>query len=420
MIPTRREVVVVGGGAAGCGSALALAENGWSVSLFEKNTLLSGTSSETAGRLGLGFHYMDLQTSEMLLRATIRFVKTFPGFRIGETLPWSDSLRHGRYFITNNSLASPSEILSVYESLKQVYADIVKTDPSNMVFGHPQDFYRILEPKEYEHDVNMGNVVLGVETAEHLLDWEKFQAHLDKCVKSHENITVYERAELVGVERAPGDTEQRFKLQFNFGKKKRRVYCDYVVNSTWHEIDKLNQLAGFPQHVIPRTNRLKVLLHVRLPNSMLNFHSMFFCIGAFCMFANLGDGTALVSYAPVTNITMSTEISISKETSRLLTKGPTEKESLFLSDGILHGAATFIPELESAEVLGLNFGIVQTRGAVNLHDVGSPFHKRAYFGVRSESPGWISNPCMKLIYMLENGEIAVDILEKQFRKDCSM
>ena len=95
MKTTRREVTVIGGGAGGCGSALALAECGWKVSLYEKNTLLSGTSGRTPGRLGLGFHYMDLQTSEMLLRATVRFVKTFPGFRIGETLPWSDSLRHG-------------------------------------------------------------------------------------------------------------------------------------------------------------------------------------------------------------------------------------------------------------------------------------------------------------------------------------
>ena len=417
MTSTRRKVVVVGGGAAGCGSALALAESGWKVSLFEKNTLLSGTSSKTAGRLGLGFHYMDLQTSEMLLRASIRFVKTFPGFRIGETLPWSDSLRHGRYFITHSSLASPAEILHVYESLKQVYASIVKEDSSSMVFGHPDSFYRILDLEEYEHDVNMSNVVLGIETAEHLLDWKKFQEHLERCVKSHENISVYERADLVGAERLHSDTEHRYKLGFNFETKNLTVYSDYVVNSTWHEIDKLNDLAGFPNYFIPRTNRLKVLLHVRLPSSMLNFHSMFFCFGAFCMLANLGDGTALVSYAPVTNINMSTDVSVGTDTLRLLTVGPTEKESLLLSNGIRHGAATFIPELENAEVIGLNFGIVQTLGTVNLLDANSPFHKRAYFGVRSESAGWISNPCMKLMYLLENGDIVADILEEQFKKD---
>ena len=420
MISTRRKVVIVGGGAAGCGSAIALAESGWKVSLFEKNTLLSGTSSKTAGRLGLGFHYMDLQTSEMLLRASIRFVKTFPGFRIGETLTWSNSLRHGRYFITNDSLASPTEILHVYESLKQVYANIVNEDSSSMVFGHPDNFYRILEMEEYENDVNVSNVVLGIETAEHLINWKEFQAHLEHCVKSHENISVCERAELVDAKRLHNDTEHRFKLSFNFEKKNVTVYSDYVVNSTWHEIDKLNGLAGFPPYLIPRTNRLKVLLHVRLPNSMLNFHSMFFCIGAFCMLANLGDGTALVSYAPVTNINMSTEVSVSTDTFRLLTEGPSEKESLLLSDGIRRGAATFIPGLENAEVLGLNFGIVQTLGAVNLHDANSPFHKRAYFGVRSESAGWISNPCMKLIYMLENGDMVADILEEQFKNDIKL
>ena len=290
-----------------------------------------------------------------------------------------------------------------------------------MVFGHPDKFYRILEPKEYENEVNIGNVVLGIETAEHLLNWKKFQAHLECCVKSHENISVYERAELAGAERLHGDTEHRFKLNFNLEMKNgtvhhSTVHSDYVVNSTWHEIEKINGSAGFSQNLISRTNRLKVLLHVRLPDSMLNFHSMFFCIGAFCMFSNLGDGTALVSYAPVTNINMSTEVSVSTDTLRLLTEGPSEKESICLSDGIRRGAATFIPEIEKAEVLGLNFGIVQTLGTVNLHDVNSPFHKRAYFGVRSESAGWISNPCMKLLYLLENGDIVKTLWRNSLKK----
>ena len=192
MNATRREVVVIGGGAGGCGAALALANNGWKVRLFEKNTLFSGTSSKTPGRLGLGFHYMDLHTSEMLLRATVRFVKQFPGFRVGENLPWSHPLRHGRYFVTKNSLASPPEILSLYESLKHVYADIVQEDTCNMVFGPPEDFNRILERKEYEDVVHGSKVVLGIETAEHLLAWDKIEHHIANTIRSHENISIHE------------------------------------------------------------------------------------------------------------------------------------------------------------------------------------------------------------------------------------
>ena len=48
-----------------------------------------------------------------------------------------------------------------YESLKQVYAEIVKEDPSSMVFGPPEDFYRILKPNDYENEVNTSEVVWG-------------------------------------------------------------------------------------------------------------------------------------------------------------------------------------------------------------------------------------------------------------------
>ena len=417
MTATLRTVLVIGGGAAGCASALALAKSGWQVHLFEKHTLFSGTSSKTAGRLGLGFHYIDLQTAVMLLQATIRFTKTFPGFRLGETLPWPHHLRHGRYFITKNSVASPAKILFVYESLKNIYEKMVKEDPSNMVFGPPEGFYRILEPKEYENDVDVNKIALGVETAEHLLDWKKYEKHVVRLVKSHENIFLHEHTELVDVKRAESDKQYRFILNFKCAKKMETICCDYVVNSTWHEIEKLNDLAGFPQHSVSRTNRLKALLHVRLPNSMIDCHSMFFCIGPFCMLSNLGDGTAYITYAPVTNVSMSTEVTISKEMSRLLSQGPSEQEFCMISQGILRGATSFIPGLENAEAISINFGIVQTHGSVDLQDVNSAVHKRAYFGVRSEGDGWISNPCMKLLYMLENGDIVADMLDEQFYQD---
>ena len=413
----RRSVIVVGGGAAGCASAVALAKNGWKVSLFEKNTLFSGASSKTPGRLGLGFHYTDLQTSTMMLRATIRLVKTFPGFRVGENLQWSHPLRHGQYFVTKESLVSPEQILVCYEFLKRVYTEIVKEDPSSMVFGPPEDFYRILKPNEYENIVDTSQVVLGIETAEHLLNWAKFQQHLELCIRNNEHVSIHEHTELVNAKSLNGDEQNRFMLDFICGQEKKTVTCNYVVNSTWHEIEKINNLAGFSQHSLPCTNRLKALVHVHLPVSMHDSHSMFFCFGPFCTFSNLGDGTGILTYAPVTNITMSSDTLISEKMYRLLEQGPSEKEFHSISEGIVRGTMAFIPELANAKIVGLRFGIVQTLGTVDLSDPDSPVHTRAYFGVRSETAGWISNPSMKLIYLLENGDIVTNILEETFKQD---
>lgn len=416
MLSTRREVVIIGGGAAGCGSAIELAKNGWKVTLVEKNKLFSGSSSKSPGRMGLGFHYIDFKTSVMILRATIRFVKTFPGFRIGETLEWSHPIRHGRYFITKDSLFSASKILSVYEALKREYSKMVATDPSNMVFGNPKDFYRVLDPADYEKDVEIDNVVMAIETAEHLLDWSKFERHILQLIKDNDNITVDEHTELVDVKRLPGK-DGRFLLIFRSGNERKCVTTDYVVNSTWCEIEKINSLAGFHNMPKSRTNRLKVLLEVRIPDFMFDVHSMFFCMGPFCMFSNLGNGKALISYAPETNIDMSTEVSMSSKMVRLLTEGPNNEEYRFYSKRIRDGATTFIPALKDAEITGLRFGIVQTHGTVNIHDIESPFHGRAYFGLRAEGAGWVSNPCMKLLYLIENGDITTNILEKHFKQD---
>ena len=286
--------------------------------------------------------------------------------------------------------------------------------------GAPEDFYRILEREEYDSVVNGSKVVLGIDTAEHLLAWDKIEHHIANTVRSHENISIHEYSELVHAKRLEGDTQHRYKLTFVSGKETSSEFSNYVVNSTWYEIEKLNSLVGFPQRPIPRTNRLKVLLHVRLPYSMLDFHSMFFCMGQFCMFSNLGNGTALVTYAPVTNVAMSTAVSISSNMSRLLTDGPTDDEFRLLSDSIRRGATSFVPEIKNTETIGLNFGIVQTHGTVDLDDIRSPVHKRAYLGVRSESAGWVSNPCMKLLYLLENGDIVKDILEEEFTKDSGL
>ncbi|XP_046849145.1 uncharacterized protein LOC124442691 [Xenia sp. Carnegie-2017] len=379
-----KTVAVIGGGAGGCGSSLALAERGWKVHLFEKNTIFSGTSGITCGRLGLGFHYIDLETSLKLMRATIRLVKTFPGHFVGEDFPSSHPIRRGRYFITNDSLASPHDIL------EQAYSDMVDEDPSNMVFGLPKDFYRILDKEEYVDDVDVSKVVVGIETSEHLLDCKKFQTSLESRLRNHNNITIHEFTKLVDIERLIDDKKYRWSLIFDKSDGKRCVSfsCDYVVNSTWCQIEKFNRIAGFPEQSFPITNRLKAIVGVKLPVSMYDSHSMFFCIGPFCMFSNLGDGTALMTYAPVTNITTSDGTTVNKKMARLTEHGATVNEFRNITSNVVNGVSTFIPALKNAEVISLAFGIVKTQGSVDIYDLSSPFHRRSYFAVRSEGDGW--------------------------------
>ena len=52
--PTQAEVVVIGGGIAGCSIAYRLAELGWTdIVVVERNTLSSGTTWHAAGDIGI-------------------------------------------------------------------------------------------------------------------------------------------------------------------------------------------------------------------------------------------------------------------------------------------------------------------------------------------------------------------------------
>lgn len=323
------------------------------------------------------------------------------------------NLRESHPYQSNNSMMP---FIQLYESLKQAYSDMVDEDPSNMVFGLPKDFYRILDKEEYVDDVDVSKVVVGIETSEHLLDCKKFQTSLESRLRNHNNITIHEFTKLVDIERLTDDKKYRWSLIFDKSDGKRCVSfsCDYVVNSTWCQIEKFNRIAGFTEQSFPITNRLKAIVGVKLPVSMHDSHSMFFCIGPFCMFSNLGDGTALMTYAPVTNITTSDGTTVNKKMARLTEHGATVNEFRNITSNVVNGVSTFIPALKNAEVISLAFGIVKTQGSVDIYDLSSPFHRRSYFAVRSEGDGWISNPCMKLVYLLENADIVVDLLEKEF------
>ena len=176
----RQTIAIIGGGVGGCCTALELANSGvFNIYLLEKNQELMRESSDaTPGRLGLGFHHADKKTALHFLHVTLEFIRRYGRFRQEIGRKQSHPLRRGRYFIVKNSVVPARDILDTYDAIKQEYARMVNEDPSYEVFGPPNDLYRILEPHEFEADVEMGKIELGIETAEELLDWPKLREYI--------------------------------------------------------------------------------------------------------------------------------------------------------------------------------------------------------------------------------------------------
>lgn len=175
-------IVIIGAGAAGFSAALNLADRGYLIHLIEKDTLGSGSSGRNPGRMGHGFHYIDEETAKMYLKASVKVQKKHPGFLVGQELPFNHPLRHGRYFIMNNSDHPPEKILAAYEKIREEYQRLIKKNPDNEVFGSPENFFRILPYEDYNKDINASIVSVGVETSEHLFRWQDFAIHIKEKI----------------------------------------------------------------------------------------------------------------------------------------------------------------------------------------------------------------------------------------------
>ena len=243
----RQNVAIIGGGVGGCCTALELAQTRqFNIYLLEKNQELMRESSDaTPGRLGLGFHYSDKTTALHFLHVTVDFTKRYGRFRQEIGRNQSHPLRRGRYFIVKNSLVPIKDILEVFEAIKQEYTKMVREDPSCEVFGPPKDIYRILQPQEFETDVEMEKIEMGIETAEELLDWPRLREFLIAELEKEENsIKVLRNTKAVVIrarDHGGGYVIDGINI-FHGGAVK--ISADFVVNASWYNISKFNNMLG--------------------------------------------------------------------------------------------------------------------------------------------------------------------------------
>ncbi|BBB15447.1 glycerol-3-phosphate dehydrogenase [Candidatus Rickettsiella viridis] len=405
---------IIGGGIGGCMTALRLSEEYPQATIFlfeKKEELLQGTSNRTPGRMGLGFHYVDKNTAKVYLNLTIdftrRFYKSCPHLMVGQEYPENYPLRNGRYFIVKNFSFSEEEILETYKALAEEYTRLVEQDSENKLFGEPHEFYRILNPEEYERDVNLGQVKLGVETREHLLDWPQFRKFLLTEIEDHKNIHVTTNSEIKDICFSYMDTSYSLSL-----KKDNDLIVEkkinFIVNATWEWTDYINSKIGYyrlPREL--RTNRAKVLVKVKLPDELKEKHSMFFCMGPHCMFSNVGDGFGFITYAPETNLLNSTDLIPSKNYLDIINgQIPIEKQ-LAIAEKIVAGVSLYIPAMINAGISEVLFGTVQVEGEADIFDPASKVHIRDYTGLSYIEDGFISLSCMKLLYGYGNANTIV-------------
>lgn len=422
---SRVTIAIAGGGAGGVGAALELANAGYSVYLYEKKSeLLSATSNKTPGRAGHGYHYIHKKTAELYLSATIEVVKRYQGCLIGDGHPETHYLRHGLYCIMKqksdlredqaefSSIYSKEQILENYEAIKEYYRFLVTQDPSNKVFGEPDDFHRILsatEMEQYRETINLDIVDAIIDTREELLNWPKLRKILIDEINSHPNIRAHVNATI------DHPRQQHNRVGFEFMVNGRLTQSDFFINATWEGIENLNQKIYIHMQPESRTNRLKTIIKAKLPVETQHHPSVFFCMGPHAMISNMGDGTVMSTYAQVTNVSLSTELFISEKAQQCLDGVANIEEEISMANQIIDGVSHYFPKMRNARIINKGYGIIKTRGTVDLFDPKSEVNKREELGVEEQLIGWIDNACMKLLHFLLNGKEILDLIEKSIK-----
>ena len=412
-------IVVIGAGAGGARTALLLAESGRHVTLLEardkigvseerkeekRNQQGISTSWINPGRAGHGFHFFDLNTGKMLMEATIGLYRQYPEVPIGGMYSESHPLRKGRYFITKDSLFKKEQILAIYSQLQEHYRWLVRKDPANQVLGHPDNFFRILEQDEYKKFVDVDKVDVGIETTERLINPALLSQILFQRIKEEKNITLLTGKKVTQVHYGKDKT---FVVSL---QDKSFIEADQVINCAWEDMEAIDQTIGLFDVFTQSTNRLKALAMVKLPSELYDQHSMFFCMGPFCMFSNLGDGTGLLTYAPITNVANYQDSKIDDMGRRFLAGKASPEEINHYGENIIKGVSQWIPSIIKAQLITVRFGVVKTYGDVDIFDPRSAVHSRAYFGVDSKQIGYINNACMKLMNFNENAKLVMEQL----------
>lgn len=463
---------MLGGGAAGCSTAIDLAEVGYDVTLFEKcNELMIQTSASTARRLHLGFHYNDIKTALKCQICTLNFMHTFPGIYRGSnssiSAENSSHLTRGQYFVVKEEIKDPagqreeikvsneprdskldgpsdsklddsidskvnepseSKLIDQMEKLDDLRKNYKKwcREHGTEILGPPAQFYRIMSQEELDGldgMINTKMIQLGIETAECSLDWEVLRTSIlqkiDLQNMSANNIQVITQAEVLMVESSFQQEEvyeDGLAYRVTYKKtdsdgcvRKMRIDADIVINCTWENIEFFNDQLNMVKRV--RTNLLKAIAEVALPTAMINTHSMFFCYGDYCSLTNYGNGIGYLSYEPVTKVEHSTGLTISESMKRKLYGPRIELDDNDIGNRILEGAIKFIPGLRGASVKRVLYGIVRYFGVVSKEDQ-SAIHSRRDSGVHEHCLGYVENGSMKLMYFLDNAAKVKDIVMK--------
>jgi len=410
-----KKVGVIGGGIAGCATALEAARQGYDVSLFESTDQLLGQSSDASSCcFGVGFYHSDIDAAKTSLESCIRLIRylkeqTGNTFQVQDYTkgPARDTTRIV-YVVGDNSVIPPVEVLAMYESLKCHYAHLISQDSENAVLGEVERFYRVLDIQQFVGILDIEKAAIIIDTCDTMFDWVALKKHLIHCLYSHENITIYLKSNVKALQHPILESDSlKTKVITEDGPQ---YLFDEVINAAWRNADRLNQAAGF-YHGEPIINKILALAVVKLPKELQN-RSFLFGYRKLLFLTSGSDGVGYLSYAPASYRSVFPSDASQLEEDRFMLEMSDATSKKKLGEEIIAGASQHIPALANCTLLDLKIGVIRAPEQVVNKGVCEEELKLKYKGIRAVALGLIINEARQHTFWNENAQEVLLLLNK--------
>jgi len=374
---------ILGGGFQGCCLALAIAQRGLHVALFDKNSeLISRAGAANEGKIHLGYMYASdpsLQTAAVMARGALAFEPFIRRFLSSNSRAFETS-SPAAYVVHRDSQRTPEEVAAYIHHAHDI---IIQTANGNT----PQYFDQNLkEPprrwsqsqRESEFDGRIA--VDAYDTCEVAINPLAMAKDMQKCVLSHPRIEVHLNSEI----QTAKDNKNAIAVFGTRDRQRFREQFDHAVNASWDGRLALDQAYGLPTHQ-PWIHRLKYGVSISLPLNAPLPRSATFVSGPFGEVVSFPRGLTYLTWYPVClrEITRAVKPPDWPNIADEPLRGQILSDTIFQMSEFIPALRGLTPKMfPDAVVKG---GAIVAVGKTDIYDPESELHNRYEIGVTSNN-----------------------------------
>lgn len=371
-----RHIAILGGGIMGCCAALALAERGIRVTLFERHAaLMTEASLHNEGKLHMGFVYAadpSFRTAALMQRGAASFLPVLSRWLPQAALEASASTPF-LYAVPRDSQLTPEAIAAHFARIGEAWQG---TGPAARWADH-----RRLSQAELAAHYNPDAIAAAFETGEIAVNSATVARLLAGAVAAHPRIEVLAGATVTSVESGPGG--------YAVLAGARHAPFDAVANCLWSNRAAIDIASGLAAPE-PFLNRFKVGLTMQAPpQEAARLASTTFVIGPYGDIIAWPDGRIYLSWYPVCMLGMWRDAA-PRDHAALL--AATDRAALV--EGTIAGLSHLSPGVKRAAAaagpVAVHGGAIFALGATDIHDRASRLHERHAVGLVAGRGGYHS------------------------------